>query len=61
MHATTLETHVLLIYLFIYFFMSVIFITCEHKRENMLENTEHNVKHISFIISKLIWILSYGR
>ena len=23
----------------------------------MLENTEHNVNHISFIISKLNWIL----
>ena len=43
-------THVLLIYLL---FISVIFITCKHKREIMLENTEHNVNHASFIINKL--------
>ena len=58
MHTTPLETHVLLIYLL---FMSVIFITCEHKRKIMLENTEHDVNHTSFIISKLNWILSHSR
>ena len=39
--------------------MSVIFITCEHKKKIVLENTEHNVNHISFIISKLNYILSH--
>ena len=48
--------------IFIYLlFKSVIFITCEHKREIMVENTKHNVNHISIIISKLNWILSHSR
>ena len=44
MHITTLETHVLCIYIYIFFFTfkSVIFITCEHKWEIMLKNTEHS-------------------
>ena len=47
--------------IFIYLlFMSLIFINCEHKREIMLENTEHNVNHTSFIISKLNWILTHN-
>ena len=42
MHTTTLETHVLCIYIYIFTFKSVIFITCEHKWEIMLKNTEHS-------------------
>ena len=41
MHTTTLETQVLLIYIFI----SVMYITCENRKTIMLENTEHNVNY----------------
>ena len=57
MHTTTLETHVLLIYIYISLLLKfVMYFTCEHKREIMLANTEHNVNKISFTISKLNWI-----
>ena len=54
------DTCVVTIYIYL-LFKSVIFITCEHKREIMLENTGHIVNHVSFSINKLNWILSHSR
>ena len=58
-HNNIRDTRVVNIYIFIHFLS--IFITCEHKRKIMLENTEHNVNDILFIISKLTGILSHSR
>ena len=40
----------------IYLLPLYIYITCENRRKIMLENAEHYVNDISFIISKLNWI-----
>ena len=45
-HNNTRDTCVVNIYIYL-LLMSVIYITCEHEREIMLENTEHNMNNIS--------------
>ena len=57
-HNTIRETCAVNIFIYLPF-KSVIFITCEHDRGIMLENTKHNAKQMSFIISKLNWIISH--